>query len=104
LPIESLPMAEIEIVTENEAGNRWTYHVRVFDGGRKYDHQVTLSWADYDLWCRGRLAPEKVVKAAFAFLLSMEPASAILPRFDCSVIRRYFPEVDQQIGLFLGQV
>jgi hypothetical protein len=102
--IESLPMAEIEIITETESGNRWTYHVRVFDAGRTHDHQVTLGWADYDLWCRGRLAPEKVVKAAFAFLLSKEPASAILAKFDCSVIRRYFPEVDQEIGSFFGQV
>ena len=95
-------MAEIEVVTETESAKGWAYHVRVFDAGRTHDYQTTLSWADYDLWCRGRIPPEKVVKAAFAFLLTREPASAILPKFDCSVIRRYFPDVDKQIGTHLG--
>lgn len=93
-------MADIEIVTETEEANCWSYHVRVFDSGKKHEHQVTLSWADYDLWCRGRVAPQKVVHAAFLFLLAHEPADAILANFDCSVIRRYFPKVDQEIGRY----
>ncbi len=90
-------MAEIEIQTETEGDKHWTYTVRVTDAGRTHDYRVTLSWADYDLWCRGRVAPEKVVRAAFEFLLSKEPASSILTRFDCAVIRRYFPEVDREL-------
>lgn len=90
-------MAEIEIQTETEGDNHWDYEVRVTDHGESYDYRVTLSWADYDLWCKGRIAPEKVVAAAFRFLLSKEPASSILERFDCSVIRRYFPEVDREL-------
>lgn len=96
-------MAEIEIVTETQGPNHWAYQVRVFDAGRTHDYRVTLSWADYDLWCHGRLSPQKVVRAVFAFLLSREPASAILSKFDCSVIRRYFPDVDKAIGSFLGE-
>jgi len=45
----------------------------------------------------GRVAPEKVVDAAFRFLLDREPASSILENFDCAVIRRYFPEVDREL-------
>ena len=62
-----------------------------------FDFKVTLSWADYDLWCHGRVAPQRVVQAAFEFLLSRENASSILSKFDCSVIRRYFPEVDREL-------
>ena len=50
---------------------------------------------------RGRVAPQRVVHAAFGFLLSKEPASSILAKFDCSIIRRYFPEVDKEIGQYI---
>ena len=62
-----------------------------------FSYQVTLSWPDYDLWSHGRVAPEKVVHAAFEFLLAHEPATSILSKFDCSLIRRYFPEVDAEL-------
>jgi hypothetical protein len=90
-------MAEIEIATETEGDNHWEYQVRLYDSGRTRQYQVTLHWADYDLWSRGRSAPEKVVEALFEFLLEREPASAILSRFDCSIVRRYFPDVDQAL-------
>lgn len=90
-------MATIHIGREVEGANCWSYDVTVRDGGREHRHAVTLGWSDYDLWCRGRVRPEKVVRAAFEFLLSREPASSILPKFDCSVIRRYFPEVDREL-------
>lgn len=90
-------MPSIEIGTETEGANHWSYEVRVFDQGRVHDYRVTLSWPDYDLWSRGRVPPERVVRAAMEFLLAKEPAESILPKFDCSVIRRYFPEVDRDL-------
>lgn len=90
-------MPEIEVTEEREGENRWSYVVFVYDGGRKYEYAVTLGWSDYDLWCHGRTAPSTVVERAFEFLLLREPASAILSKFDCSVIRRYFPEVDKEL-------
>jgi len=90
-------MAEIEIGTETEETNQWRYEVSVHDGGRTHRYRVTLGWSDYDLWSHGRVAPEKVVRAAFAFLLARESADSILARFDCSLIRRYFPEVDREL-------
>ena len=94
-------MAKIGIGTETEGENQWQYEVQVTDAAASYDYQVTLSWSDYDLWSRGRVAPQKVVKAAFEFLLSKEPASSILSTFDCSIIRRYFPEVDSELPTML---
>ena len=90
-------MADIEVGIETEAANHWAYDVSVFDGGRKHDYRVTLSFQDYDLWSRGRVSPSRVVESAFEFLLANEPASAIMSKFDCSVIRRYFPKVDQEL-------
>ena len=94
-------MASITIGVESEGKNHWAYQVQVRDGSTDYAYQVTLSWSDYDLWSHGRKAPQFVVRAAFEFLLAREPASSIQPRFDCSVIRRYFPDVDRQLpGMF----
>lgn len=90
-------MAEIEIGEETEASNHWAYAVSVFADGRKHDYAVTLSFQDYDLWSRGRVSPSRVVEAAFKFLLANESAGSIMSKFDCSVIRRYFPEVDQAL-------
>lgn len=90
-------MANIDVLTETEGRNHWCYEVRVSDNGRDHSYQVTLNWADYDLWSHGRVAPHKVVVAAFEFLLQQEPIESILPRFDCSLIRRYFPDVDAEL-------
>ena len=90
-------MADIEVGEETEAENHWAYDVRVFDCGRTYDYRVTLSFQDYDLWSRGRVAPSRVIESAFKFLLANEPAGSIMSKFDCSVIRRYFPKVDQEL-------
>lgn len=90
-------MADIEVGEETEANNHWAYAVRVFEGGRTHDYAVTLSFQDYDLWSRGRVAPSRVVEAAFKFLLANEPATSIMGKFDCSVIRRYFPSVDKEL-------
>lgn len=90
-------MAEIEIGTETEGDSGWTYEVRVFDSGRTHDYEITLSFSDYDLWSHGRVAPSRVVDAVFRFLLQNESATAILSRFDCSLIRRYFPKVDREL-------
>lgn len=90
-------MANIRIGTETEGSNNWQYEVAVEDAGSVHEFVVTLSWVDYDLWSHGRVAPERVVRAAFEFLLQNEPVSQITQRFDCSIIRRYFPHVDQEL-------
>ncbi|WP_432797974.1 hypothetical protein [Poriferisphaera sp. WC338] len=90
-------MAEIEIGTETEKHNGWSYEVRVFEEGRVLSFAVTLSFADYDLWSGGSIPPSRVVHKAFLFLLKNEPATSILSKFDCSIIRRYFPQVDQEL-------
>jgi hypothetical protein len=90
-------MATIEIGVETEGKNCWAYEVTVRQNGEAFNYQVTLGWSDYDLWSHGRVAPERVVRAAFDYLLEKEPASSILPKFDCSLIRRYFPEVDREL-------
>lgn len=90
-------MARIEVKTEQDSGRGWSFGVEVEGEGQPHRYTVTLSWSDYDLWSHGQVAPERVVRAAFEFLLRREGAGAILSKFDCALIRRYFPEVDREL-------
>jgi len=94
-------MANITVQTEQDTGRGWVFHVEVDDSGQTHRYEVTLSWPDYDLWSHGQVSPEKVIRAAFEFLLEREPASMILSKFDCAVIRRYFSEVDRELPKLL---
>lgn len=94
-PVEKTP--EIEVGEETEGPHAWSYDVRVFDGGKTHTYKVTLSFPDYDHWSHGRVPPSRVVERAFEYLLRRESAAEILPKFDCAVIRRYFPEVDREL-------
>jgi hypothetical protein len=46
-------------------------------------------------------SPERVVEAAFEFLLDREPKESILGSFDVNVISRYFPEFESDIAGYL---
>lgn len=90
-------MTNIDIQSATETDSGWSYKVKLNEGGSQQQYSVTLSRSDYERWSNTQVQPEKVIRAAFDFLLEREPASAILSQFDCSVIRRYFPEVDREL-------
>jgi hypothetical protein len=67
------------------------------EGGRGF--LVRAAGHRFEVTVAGALVAElgapdaaSLVTAAFQFLLDREPAGSILPRFDLSVIERYFPE------------
>jgi hypothetical protein len=72
----------------------WSCQVRVDAGGRSSNHLVTVTRANLERWGGGGTV-EELVTRSFEFLLEREPPSSILPRFELSVIQRYFPEYDQ---------
>jgi hypothetical protein len=76
-----------------EGDDPLAFDVRVQEGKSETRHRVSLSAADAVRLGRGA-APEKVMEAAFRFLLDREPKESILSRFDVTVISRYFPEFD----------
>lgn len=71
-------------------GERWLCLVRVREGAFATEHRVTVTPADLARLDRGAPDPERLVRAAFAFLLEREPASSMLRAFDLPVIGRYF--------------
>jgi hypothetical protein len=72
-------------------GDRWLCLVRVREGPFATEHRVAVTAADLARLDPGAADPERLVRAAFAFLLERESASSILRAFDLPVIGRYFP-------------
>jgi hypothetical protein len=64
-------------------------------------HHVTLSRELYERLIAGMHTPERLIEAAFRFLLDREPKESILRRFDVSVIARYFPEFERELPRIL---
>jgi hypothetical protein len=74
-----------------------TFHVTVRDDESTSEHDVTVSASDYERLGAKYRTPEEFVRACFEFLLEREPKESILPRFDISVISKYFPDFETSI-------
>ncbi len=77
---------------------RLSFLVRVAEGTSSSEHEVTLAPADLRRLQRTGEDPESVVRRCFDFLLAREPKESILASFDVSVIGRYFPEFEREVG------
>jgi hypothetical protein len=73
-----------------------SWRVTVTEGAGRTVHEVTVRPEDVARYAPGA-APERLLQAAFEFLLAREPKEAILRRFDLPVIERYFPEFRRTI-------
>jgi hypothetical protein len=82
---------EVEKMADGE------FNVRVIEGKSATSHRVTLKPADYERIASGKTNPAEVVRRSFEFLLENEPKESILPRFDLTVIGRYFPAYEREI-------
>lgn len=74
-------------------GDGYRCRVEVSDRKSTSRHQVRVTRSDLERWGRGRSA-EQLVQDSFDFLLQREAKESILPEFDLSVIKRYFPDFD----------
>ena len=83
-------------------GERWLCLVRVREGPSSTEHRVTVAPADLARLDPAGADPERLVRAAFAFLLEREPASSILRSFDLPVIGRYFLGWEDDVGARLA--
>jgi hypothetical protein len=88
-------MARIEV----EELSDLVFRVTV-DDGSKTEHEVTL--ASGDVKRLGAPDAMTLLQASFEFLLQREPKESILPRFELSVIGRYFPEWEEEMRARFG--
>jgi len=91
-------VTEIEARTI-EGGDPLIFEVRVREGASETQHRVTVSRKDFERLGAGDA--ERLINAAFRFLLDREAKESILARFDVSVISRYFPEFEQKLPQYL---
>jgi len=77
-------------------GDDWVCEVTVDHSGQRSQHVVTVRQADIERWAAGtnKKDVEDLVARSFDFLLEREPPGSILPKFELSVIQRYFPDFD----------
>jgi hypothetical protein len=94
------PVAKIEVKTEQENAHGWAYEVEIARaGGSLSCHSVSLSWVDHEFWCGGSVPPSRLIEALMAFLLQHEGEHPIPARFDAATIRRWYPDIDEQLSL-----
>lgn len=79
----------------------WVCRVTVAERGSRSEHTVTVSRAYLEQLAGPQGSPERLVEKSFEFLLGREPKESILREFDLTVIRRYFPDYEQQIRRLL---
>ena len=78
-------------VRSGRDGAGWLCLARVREGPFATEHRVTVAPTELVRLDPGAADPERLVRAAFAFLLEREPAASILRSFDLPVIGNYFP-------------
>jgi hypothetical protein len=88
-------------VTQTATAPKLEFTVDVREGRGSTQHTVTLDPAVLARVGNGASAA-KFVEAVFAFLLEREPKESIMSRFDVSVVSRYFPEFESEIGSYLS--
>jgi hypothetical protein len=74
-----------------------TYQVVITDGGKRTTHTVEVDPAYHRDLTGGEVTPDVLIRRSIEFLLEREPQTAILQSFTLSVIRRYFPEYENEI-------
>lgn len=87
-------------VKRTKDGDPLEFAVVVREQNGASHHQVTIARTTLERLREGR-TPERMVEAAFRFLLDREPKESILSRFDVSVIARYFPEFERELPRYL---
>jgi len=77
------------------------FDVTVQEGSSQTRHHVTMKDSTYRKLASQEASPERVIEAAFEFLLDREPKESILSSFDVTVISRYFPSFEKEIASYL---
>jgi len=71
--------------------------VIVDEGNSRTEHNVELDDEYYRVLTQGKIIKEELLKKSFRFLLERESKESILSRFNLKVIKRYFPEYEEEI-------
>lgn len=97
-------MHSIEVEEKEKLPNGWTFEVTILDGDESTNHEVELTNSDYEELTDNQVPPELLVEKCFQFLLAREEKERILPEFNLTEIKLYFPEFDEVISEMLVEL
>jgi hypothetical protein len=86
----------VRIETEEEFGRGWRYRALVSRDGEASEHAVTLSWADHEYWCGGRLPPSALIECVIRYVAARR--EDLPARFDAATCRRWFRDLDRDVA------
>lgn len=92
----------IEVHCGPDGAGGWRCEVQVGDDPEHTIHDVAVEPDTLARLAPGADDPTDLVRASFAFMLTHEPRESILRSFELSVIGRYFPKYEREIGELLG--
>jgi hypothetical protein len=73
------------------------FRVTVEEKGASKEYMVTLEDSYYQDLTQGKITKEELIEKSFRFLLQRESKESILSQFNLKVIKRYFPEFEEEI-------
>ncbi len=85
------------ITVRKEDDNKFL--VTVEEGSSSTEHTVNLDDEYYRNLTGGKITREELIKKSFNFLLKRESKESILPEFNLSIIKSYFPEYEREIRI-----
>ncbi len=101
-------LAKVSVESEQQVEGGWVFVVAVERDSAppnppppRTEHEVTLSWVDYEYWSHGAVAPEKVAQRVVEALLRDDPFRELPQRFDASTARRWMRSLDATMETLL---
>jgi hypothetical protein len=89
---------EVVSVIEIEKKNQNEFVKLVREKETRSQHLVTLDDAYYHLLTQGKITKEDLIRKSFQFLLERESKESILRSFNLQMIKRYFPEYEEEMS------
>ena len=90
-------------VRQTGDGDLLEFEVVIRDASGESRHHVSMGREAWERLTGRQHTPERVMEAAFRFLLDRESPESILARFDIAVIPRYFPEFERELPRYLAR-
>lgn len=101
-------MAKVTVESETPGDRGWVFRIVVERGWAppnppppRTEHEVTLSWVDYEYWSHGSAAPEQVARRVVEALLREDPFRELPGSFDASTARRWMRSLDATMEALL---
>lgn len=89
-----------EILSERESGQGWAFEVGVVtESGELERRRLTVSFADYNLWCpSGSRSPAHVASVVMGAMLGRTALKDVPASFDASLLRKRDASSDREIA------